>query len=392
MPARLFRSLAGCFLVFAAAAAWACPFCSGPQLTLAEQIEQADAVVLVKWTGGTPAKEQNPGETNFEVVQLLAPPKAATEKKLAAGDKLELVRYRMAKVGDLFLLFGTKTGAVLEWGSPMEVSQAGFTYLKNLPSPAESPAERLTYVMDHLEDPDAMISGDAYGEFAKANYDDIKALADEMPREKLREWLVSPETSASRLGLYGLMLGLCGEPEDIALMEAKITDTTGEFRLGIDGVMGGYLLLAGEKGLDVLDDTKLKDPKATFSETYAAMGAIRFIWQYGKDTIPPARLRTSMRLLLEKPELADLVIADLARMEDWDAQDRLMEMYGTGEYDIPSIKRSIIRYMLVSAKFKPQSPEQSEPEHVLKGKKYLAQLEERDPKTVKDAKRFWVVK
>jgi hypothetical protein len=99
-----------------------------------------------------------------------------------------------------------------------------------------------------------------------------------------------------------------------------------------------------------------------------------------------------MRLLLDRPELADLVVADLARMEDWEAQDRLMELYGAPDYDIPSIKRSIIRYMLVSAKFKPQTPEQSKPEHVVKGKKYLAELEERDPKTVKDAKRFWVVK
>ncbi len=99
-----------------------------------------------------------------------------------------------------------------------------------------------------------------------------------------------------------------------------------------------------------------------------------------------------MRLLLDRPELADLVIADLARMEDWSAQDRLMELYGAEGYDIPSIKRAVVRYMLASAKFKPETPEQAEPEHVVKGKKYLAQLEERDPKTVKDAKRFWVTK
>lgn len=375
-----------------AAVAWACPFCSGPQLTLAEQIEQADAVVLVKWTGGEPAKEKFAGETNYEIAELLAPAKVPAEQKFGPGDELTLVRYRAARKGDLFLLFGTKTGAALEWGSPMEVSQDGFKYLKNLPPPAEEPEKRLTYVLKHLEHPDAMVSADAYGEFAKANYDDIAKLKNEMPREKLREWLVAPETSASRLGLFGLMLGLCGEEQDVALMEEKITNAPGDFRLGIDGVMGGYLLLAGEKGLEVLENTKLKDPEAAFSETYAAMGAIRFMWQYGKGQIPAERLRLSMRLLLEKPELADLVIADLARMEDWDAQDKLMTMYGEGEFDIPSIKRSIIRYMLVSTKFKPTSPEQSEPEHVLKGKKYLAQLEERDPKTVKDAKRFWVVK
>ena len=385
------RPLIFCLLTLVAATVWACPFCSGPQLTLAEQIEQADAVVLVKWVGGTAAKDKDPGETKFEVVESMTNEKSKV-KRLNKGDVLELVRYRAAKPGDLFLLFGTKTGAALDWGSPMEVSQDGFKYLKSLPAPSEDPEARLKYVLGYLEHPDAMVSADAYGEFAKANYDDIVKLKAEMPREKLREWLVSPDTSASRLGLYGLMLGLCGEEQDIALMQKKITDVSGDFRLGIDGVMGGFLLLAGETGLDVLDETKLKDPKSAFSETYAAMGAIRFMWQYGKGQIKPERLRSSMRLLLDRPELADLVIADLARMEDWDAQDRLMEMYGVGEYDIPSIKRSIIRYMLVSTKFKPQTPEQSEPEHVVKGKKYLAELEARDPKTVKDAKRFWVVK
>jgi hypothetical protein len=84
-----------------------------------------------------------------------------------------------------------------------------------------------------------------------------------------------------------------------------------------------------------------------------------------------------------------------------------MELYGADDYNIPSIKRSIVRYMLVSTRL-PDAPasallpanivpaEELEraavPEHVLKGREYLAQLEERDPKTVKDAKRFWVVK
>lgn len=389
MNAAALRFAVGSLLILAVGMLWACPFCAGPQLTMAEQVQQSDAVMLVKWVGGTPAKDQNPGDTKYEVVEVLHQPAAS---KLSAGKELSLVRYRAAKAGDLFLLLGTKAGATLDWGSPLEVTKAGFEYLKHLPSPKDPQADRLKYFMEYLEDPDSMISADAYGEFAKANYEDICELADDMPREKLRDWLQSADTSASRLGLYGLMLGLCGQDDDAKLMEEKITHVSGDFRLGIDGVMGGYLLLTGEDGLDVLDETKLKDKKSTFSETYAAMGAIRFIWQYGKEKIKPERLRQSMRLLLDRPELADLVIADLARMEDWEAQDQLMELYGAADYDIPSIKRAIIRYMLVSAKFKPQTPEQSEPEHVVKGKKYLAELEERDPKTVKDAKRFWVVK
>jgi hypothetical protein len=95
-----------------------------------------------------------------------------------------------------------------------------------------------------------------------------------------------------------------------------------------------------------------------------------------------------MRLLLDRPELADLVIADLARWKDWSVQARLMELYGAEEYDIPSIKRAIIRYMLVSTRDKPKDA-MKDPAHVSAGKKYLAAIRTKDPKTVKDAERFF---
>ena len=78
---------------------------------MAEQVQQADAVALVKWVGGTPAKDQNPGETKYEVVEVMHQPAAG---KIAAGKELTLVRYRAAKPGDLFLLLGTKAGATID--------------------------------------------------------------------------------------------------------------------------------------------------------------------------------------------------------------------------------------------------------------------------------------
>src|SRR5262249_40182699 len=132
-------------------------------------------------------------------------------------------------------------------------------------------------------------------------------------------------------------------------LEDKIVEKTEDFRLGIDGIMGGYLLLTGDKGLEVLEKDKLENKQAPFSETYAAMQAIRFMWQYGDNRISPDRLRASMRVLLDRQELADLVIADLSRMKDWSVQDKLMSMYDD-EGNIPSVKRAIVRYMLSSTR------------------------------------------
>ena len=398
---------------FAPLPAEACPFCSAPSLTLTEQLAGADAAVLVKWVWGTPAKATDTGMTDYEVVDVVHQPNGG---KLEKGWKLSLNRYRAGKAGDLFLLLGTLGGEMLDWGSPLEVTRAGFDYMKLSPKPDKPAAERLAYFLKYLEHPDKMIGDDAFGEFANASYADVVHLAKDMPRDKLRGWLTAKETSAGRLGLYGMMLGLGGTDADAKLMEQKILENTDDFRLGIDGVMGGYLLLTGDKGLNVIDEKKLQDKKAPFSETYAAMQALRFMWQYGDNRISPERLRQSMRILLERPELADLVIADLSRMKDWSMQDRLMTMYDEDAYNVPSIKRAIVRYMLACTKDtgekkKPASdtvassgagtpavvepaaePAAAPPAHVVHAQKCLATLEEKDPKTVTEAKRFFLLK
>lgn len=365
--------------------ALACPFCSAPTLTLTEQYAKADAAVLVQWAGGEKPEKDLAGNTVFEVVQVLRDP----AKNLEKGKRITLERYRAGKKGDLSLLMGSK-GEVLEWGSPLEVTETAFNYVVQAPPPESSPQVRLAYFMKFLEYSDQTISNDAYAEFANAPYKDIVPLATNMPREKLRQWVVSPDVPESRLGLYGLMLGLCGVPEDAAIMEKKIVQPVEDFRLGIDGVIGGYLLLTGEKGLTLVEDVKFKDKKVPFSETYSALQALRFMWSYGDGRIKPERLRESMRLLLDRPELTDLVIADLARWKDWSIQKRLMDMYGKEEFNVPSIKRAVIKFMIASSKDVPMGDAgKNLPQHATDGSAYLKTLREKDPKLVQEVERFY---
>jgi len=441
----VFAAVAAAMLVVSATpSTTACPFCSAPSLTLSEQLEQADAVVLAKWVAATPSKGQTGGTTTYELVSVLKAVKETPAKKLdenvgtaeqaqvsagsatnegdektadtkkparvnlEPGEKITLVRFRAGKKGDQFLLTGSGTD-VIEWSSPLEVTDASYDYIAHLPKPSQPARERLAYFMKSLEHPEQLISNDAYGEFANAPYKEIAPTSDLMPREQLRGWLTSADTPSTRIGLYGLMLGLCGTSDDASLMEQQILQPSEDFRLGIDGLMSGYLLLTGIEGLDridawklsakyildvdgnpILDDKGEKTP-LPFSETYSAMQALRFMWTYAEGRIPKERLRESMRLLLDRPELADLVIADLARWRDWSMQDRLMDLYGAEEYNIPSIKRAIVRYMLVGSKFKPKGKDDKPPAHVEKAKKNLDQLREQDPKTVSDAERFFFI-
>lgn len=107
-----------------------------------------------------------------------------------------------------------------------------------------------------------------------------------------------------------------------------------------------------------------------------------------------------MRNLLDRPDLTDLVVADLSRMKDWSVQDRVVALYDTAPHNVPPVKRAILRYLMVSAKDGAQKldpatnqwvdvPEMDLPAYVVKARKFLVDLEQRDPETTKQVKRFY---
>ena len=352
----------------------ACEYCGGPRQTLSEEFANADAVVLVQWKAGR-APAGMLGNTTFSIIEIARGPKDVLKK----DDQIKITQYRAGKKGDLFLLFGTQ-GKEIEWNNPLEVSETTYQYIAQAPSLKAPTNKRLEYFVKFLESSDQLISNDAFGEFANAPYEDIVKIKHKLDRVKIAKWLADPDTLPNRLALYGLLLGLCGNDDDARMMLAKINQPPAGFPLGLDGLISGYLVLAGEKGLDAIDASKLQNKNAEFSEIYAAVQGVRFLWTYGNGRISQDRLRQSMRGLLDRPEVADLVIADLARWEDWSVMDRLMKSYGQGDYAQPGVKRAIVRYMLVAAKAKGQPAEQA--------KANLAKLRQQDPAPVKSAERY----
>lgn len=404
--------------LLAASPLYACPFCSAPSLTLTEQLRQSQVAATAVWVSAIEPDGKNVASTTLKVRDVL------NGSGVTPGEEVTIDSYRTGEPGDLFLILANTPDAAseatptfinegadgdglniapvvdadalvgqngLQWSTPIDISEAAAGYLAELPQPGTPEGARLLFFMNYLENPDDTVSNDAYAEFASSPYEIIVPLADKMPRERIRQWVVSDKTSPTRLGLYGLLLGLCGDESDIAVMEAKITEQTDDFRLGIDGVMGGYLLLAGEEGLKLIEETKLKDKTIPFSETYAAMQALRFLWTdaiktEGETRFTKDRLRQAMRTLLERTELADLVIADLARWSDWSQMDQIYALYDAEGYDVPSIKRAVVRFYLAATRVKENPPTDAQKEQA---EEYLAELRDRDPKTVKAAERFF---
>ena len=378
-----------------AVANW-CPFCDAPSLTLAEQVEQVNHLLLGRWIGGDKPTNDTAGTAKFKIIEI----GKSKGDIFKVGEELELPQYIAGKQDALYVLMGPDIKLV-DWHVPNEATKSSWKYISELPMPATEEAariERLAYFLDYLQHSELTVSNDAYAEFASAPYEVITPLHDRMPREKLRQWIIDPETPVTRIGLYGLLLGLCGKAEDAAAMEQKILMPDTDFRLGIEGVMSGYLLITGEIGLDVLEQHKMlsttyinqdgEEKKLPFSEVYATMQTLRFMWTYEPDRISKDRLKQSLRMLLDRPELADLVIADLARWKDWGVQDRLMEMYDKEEFDIPSIKRAIIRYFFYCSKDVEESETADLPAYAVSAAEHLKVLEEKDPKTYANAKRF----
>ena len=359
-----------------------------PPPTISEQLAEADSAVLVQWVSVEKEFGKKSGTTTCQIQQVMK-----ISKNFPKQRKITIPRRVPGKVGDQFVLFGEEgeDGKGLEWwnSTPM-LSEAASNYISQAPAIDVAQQSRITYFLSFLESSDPVISNDAFDECANVDFKVIAQLTDQLPLEKIREWVNNPKIPATRLGLYGTMLGLCGTLEDAKLMEAKILVQTDEFRLGIDGLMVGYLLILKDKGLDVLDEHKLANKKVPFSETFAAMQALRFMWTYGAGKIAPARLQQSMRILLDRPEMADWVITDLARWKDWSIQDKLMAKYGEGEYNNRPTKRAIVRYMIAASRDHATGGV-PQPAHAVKGQQLLDELRKRDPKAVAEAERFFVV-
>ncbi|QDT40259.1 hypothetical protein Pan241w_03150 [Gimesia alba] len=375
----------GLLVIISAQNLRACPFCPGPSKPLTEQLSQADVAVLASWVEAEEGTLEQSGKTVFEIKELVRQPQNANFK---AGTRVTIQRHYPGKTGALFLLLGSR-GAQIKWDDPIEVTEASFRYITQAPGLEQATTQRLKYFLKFLEHPDQTIANDAFAEFANAPFEHITPLAQELPREKLQSWLASSKTPVPRLGLYGLLMGLCGQESEIAFMEQKINEPAEELRLGIGGLISGYLMLTGAEGLTKIEQSKFRAKEVAFSETYAAMQALSFIWTFGNHNIKKDRLRASMRLLLDRPELADLAVANLARWEDWSVMDRLMELYGQEDYQNRSVKKAIIRYLMVAAKGKQQSGEGPDAATVEKARQRLDKLRNEDPATVKSAERFF---
>ncbi|HVX13210.1 MAG TPA: hypothetical protein VHC22_18640 [Pirellulales bacterium] len=351
-------------------AARACPFCNAQAKTLTEELDSSDVAVIAKLIKG-PAKEaiaagNADAQSTFEVLSTVKGPDNLAEK-------IEVLYFGQQPLGTQFLVFGVDPKKV-QWAAPSALSPRAVKYVTNLVKLPKEGADRLAFFQEYLEDQESLLATDAYDEFARAPYSSVKELKERMHRDRLLEWIKDPQVTSSRRRLYLTMLGVCGEPEDIAVLEEMIKSSDRQVRTALDAMVACYLILKGPSGMPLIEDLFLKNKDAEYTDTYAAIMALRFLGQE-TSAVPKERLLGGLRAMLDRPQLADLVIPDLARWQDWSAMDKLVELFKTADEESSWVKVPVVNYLRACPK-----PE---------AKTYLAELAKLDPESVKRANAFF---
>lgn len=329
-----------------------CPFCSAVKQTLSEEMFSTDAVVIAKVVGpGTSSVEGFDLRMKLEVTQVLKG-KGLIEDK----ETFETIVPASFQAGQECLVMGVVTDS-MSWSTPMKLTPRSKTYVLDIQKlPAEGPM-RLRFFVSYLEDEESLLAYDAYDEFARAPYEDVIAIKADINHENLLKWITDPEVTINRKRLYYTLLGVCGSKADLKLLEKLITSDNKKERAALDALAACYLTLAGEDGVALIEDKFLRNKEADYVDTYAAVAALRFHGTESK-VIPLPRILQAIRLMLDRPEVADLVIPDLARWKDWSAMDKLVDMFKNANEKTNWVRVPIINYLRVCPK--PEAKEKIE--------------------------------
>lgn len=378
MRLRLFAILAALAMIASLPIiARCCPFCSAVSMTFCEEIGQSDVAVIAKLIERPPQSAdsaQNATATvqpsRFDIVEVLKGQDLVDPKK----KEFETLYFGSEAVGKEFLVMAMNEKPKLAWATPIAITPAVKPYLKTAMTLPKEGADRLVFFQDYLEGSEEMLARDAYDEFAKAPYKDVADLKDRMKHDQLVEWIKDSKVSASHRRLYLTMLGVCGTSKDATMLEELIKDDSPSGKPGMDAMVAAYLTLKGPEGVPLIEDLFLKNNDAEYTETYAAIMALRFHGQEEK-VVPKQRLVEALRHMLDRPQLADLVIPDLARWEDWGSMEKMVKLFKEANDDTDWVRVPVINFLRACP-----LPE---------AKKHLEELAKIDPESVKRADSFF---
>lgn len=338
--------------------------------TLTHEMERMDDLAFVKLVRINPhdPDSEEPAMARFEVIGIV---KGDAAVKIA--QKLELSYDGEGKIGDSFMVNGSGTPQI-EWSVPQLISPRAMNYVRQLTALPKDKPERLQFFLPLLDDEDEFLVRDAFHEFLNADYAKFKALKPNLKHDQILARILKTETPVGRRRLDLKLLGVCGSESDLPLLESYLTSTDRNARKALDAVIASYLTLKGESGVATIEDLFLRNKEADYGSTYSAIAALRFHGNEG-GVLKRERVVQAMRLMLKRPDFADLAIPDLADWKDWTVSEEVFELFKSAE-----AKQSWLRVPAVN--YLRRCPTE-------RAKELLAECEKIDPKAVERAKVFF---
>ena len=365
------------YLLAAASKRCAARFCGAVSATFTEEIDLSDMAVyakLVKLAPNAGTNAQTTGVDDVPRATFIVDKVLKGEKFVKRDIEFQAIYFGEAKPGTKFLLYGASQPKP-EWGTPIEMSPALEKYLDVVLALPEDRGERALAMQPYMLDEDSMVRQDAYNEFATTEYKDLQRVSKQFDLNQIRENLKNLDHEDSLLALNYTLLGICGGPEDLPMLEGRLLAKDDLERKRLDALLGCYLMLKGEAGLPLVEQQFVEtDLKAqNFSRLYRVLLALRFHGDDGKS-VSKDKIAPVLRKFLDYPKYADLVIPDLARWQDWTVADRVMELYRDKENMAPFVRDPAAKYMRLC------------PLPVAEG--YLAEMQKIDPDAYKRAMLF----
>ncbi|MBP7003559.1 hypothetical protein [Amaricoccus sp.] len=320
---RLAAALALAILA-AAGPASACAIClSAVSVTVGEQIDAADRVVLAAPEGGA--------------LRVAAVVKGAG----AAGETIPLdtlvPRVGLRPGQALLLAHNAFAGT---WTSLGGVDPANAGWLAGLA--ASDGAARLALAGPRLEDADPLVARIAHDEIARAPYGSLAGLAASLDPATLRAFVAAPGRAEWRPG-YILLLGLAGDAADADAIEASLGQ--GADPADLAALLAADMELRGPGRVPWVEETWLADRSRTLPEIEAALRALS-VQGDADATVPRAEVVAAFRRFIRaRPPMAGFVAADLGRWQAWDASPDYAALIEAGAVADPAEEFAILSYL-----------------------------------------------
>ncbi|WP_148080131.1 hypothetical protein [Roseimaritima ulvae] len=305
---------------------------------MSDDMEDATAAVMAR------CESVSAEEDGFSFCRMQVTDVVKGDPRLA-NSVLEVSVLGDVSPGGVFWLVGYGETS-LQWASPEEVSAQAVSYFRGLTRLPDAGPRRLEYFLKFLRHGDPFVATDAYNEFAEASLADIAELRDQLDRQWIVDQILDPTIPVHRRRLCWTFLSQCGTAADAGLLDVSLRHRTADadFDPGMDAAIACCISLGGETALSRIEQKYMANPDAPYSDSFAAINAIR-VHGTELDVVPRQRLSASLRHVLSRPKLADVVIPDLARWKDWSAIERIAELFATSTEDNRIVQPAAVLYL-----------------------------------------------